>query len=164
MELNTLEQLFVHDLRDLWSAEFQIAGELERMRGAAHSEELRDAIVAYRAVVRRHAEVLEDEFQRRGESPEGKPCRAIAALLEADRTLVSQEAEPPVMDAAIVGAIARMQHYKVAADRCLLVLAATLGDPLEPALRLLLGDELEAAETLLDLAREIGSVAPGSTE
>jgi ferritin-like metal-binding protein YciE len=162
MELNTLEQLFVHDLRDLWSAESQVARELERMCEAAHGEELRDAIVAYRAVVRRHVEVLEKEFRRRGERPQGKECRAIAALLEADRRLVNREAEPAVMDAAIVGAISRMQHYKIAADRCLLVLAAALDEPLEPALHLLLGDEMEAAATLLHLGAEIGRMAPRS--
>lgn len=162
MELRTLEQLFVHDLRDLWSAESQVARELERMREAAHDGELRDAIVAYRAVVRRHVEVLEEDFRRRGERPDGKECRAIAALLEADRRLVSQEAEPAVMDAAIVGAISRMQHYKMAADRCLMVLAAQLEEPLEPTLHLLLGDEIEAATTLLGLAGEIGRAAPRS--
>ena len=160
MELNTLEELFVHDLRDLWSAESQVARELERMREAAHDGELRDAIVAYRAVVRRHVQVLEEEFRRRGERPDGKKCRAIAALLEADRRLVSQEAEPAVMDAAIVGAISRMQHYKIAAERCLIVLGGVLKEPLEPTLHLLLGDEHEAAEALLGLAREIGRVAP----
>lgn len=160
MELNTLEELFVHDLRDLWSAESQVALELERMREEADGEELRDAIVAYRAVVRRHVKALEEEFRRRGERPEGKECRAIAALLEADRRLVSQEAEPAVMDAAIVGAISRMQHYKVAAVRCLIVLGGVLNEPFEPTLHLLLGDEVEAAEALLGLAEEIGRVAP----
>ena len=162
MELRTLEQLFVHDLRDLWSAESQVARELERMHEAAQGDELRDAIVVYRAVVRRHVTVLEEEFRRRRERPEGKECRAIAALLEADRRLVSREAEPAVMDAAIVGAISRMQHYKIAADRCLLVLAAVLGELLEPTLRLMLGDEVEAAASLVDLAGEIGRAAPRS--
>jgi ferritin-like metal-binding protein YciE len=127
MPLNTLTDQLVHDMQDLWSAESEILGQLPSLRKAAHRETLRQVLDRYTPTVSQHVAELDLLIRARGAEPSGKPCRAIAALAEAnERHLLPEAADPDVKDAALVGAITRMQHYKLAGYRCLLTYAAQL--------------------------------------
>ena len=161
MSLFTLRDLLVHDLRDLFSAETQIVSALPLMRDAASTDELRSLVAAYADVVRDHVLRLHAIFERLQALPEGKDCKSIHALLEADRTLMSLPAEPAVMDAALVGAISRMQHYKIAGYRIVETHAHSLEDPeLEQALRRLRADEQQAERRLIATGLQINAEAP----
>lgn len=129
MELASLDGLFLHDLRDVYSAEQQIRSALPEMIAATRTERLRRLLEEYQAVVTRHADGVTQLFQQLNGDPNGKPCRAIEALLQADKTLISLDADPYVMDAALIGAVQRMVHYKLAAYGCVRTYARLLGKP-----------------------------------
>lgn len=161
MALLTLQELMVHDLRDLYSAETQIESALPTMRDVARSDALRSLLGEYAAGVRDHLVRLLALFERLQRDPEGKRCRAIEALLEADRALVRQEAEPTVMDAALIGALCRMQHYKIAGYRIVETHARTLGDAkLTAELNRLRADEETADRQLIAVGQRINAQAP----
>jgi ferritin-like metal-binding protein YciE len=117
---------------------------------------LREILIQYSTVVAEHIAQLQSFIEQREGAPNGKPCRAIAALAEANgRHLLPAEADPAVKDAAIVGAATRMQHYKIAGYRCLLTYAVQIDAAREAAFfRRCLSDEsaflqgLRAAELL----------------
>jgi ferritin-like metal-binding protein YciE len=127
MALTTLTDQLVHDMCDLWSAETEIHRQLPAFAQAAHRKELQEILVEYAPVVANHIAGLETLVRIRGRAPDSKPCRAIAALAEAnEQHLLPQDADAAVKDAAIIGAIARVQHYKIAGYRCLLTYAIQL--------------------------------------
>lgn len=156
MSLNTLTDQLVHDMQDLWSAECEILRQLPALRDAACQDVLREVLAQYTPVVSEHVAELDELIRGRGAPPDGKPCRAIAALAEANQHhLLPEQAAPAVKDAALVGAIARMQHYKLAGYRCLLTYAVQLQQSRESDfVRRCLADEraflrqLRAAELL----------------
>ncbi len=127
MPLNTLADQLVHDMQDLWSAERALQRQLPALRDAARQDTLRRVLEHYAATVSRHVEELEALIRGRQAAPEDKPCRAIAALAEAnEQHLLPAEGDPAVKDAALVGAVTRIQHYKLAGYRCLLTYAVKM--------------------------------------
>lgn len=155
-ELLSLRDLFIHDLRDVASAEEQIMETIETLEEATSTEALGEALRDYRQIVSRHREQLLQLFRRQDEEPSGKKCHAIHALTEADKRLVSREAEPPVMDAAVIGAVQRMQHYKIAAYGCVRTYAELLGDEFaRGVLQKALEEESAADENFSELARYV---------
>ena len=127
MALNNLTDQLVHDMCDLWSAETEIHRQLPVFAQAALRKELREILLAYVPVVADHTIGLQVLIRMRGRAPDSKPCRAIAALAEAnEQHLLAQNADPAIKNAALIGAITRMQHYKIAGYRCLLTYAEQL--------------------------------------
>ena len=132
MALNTLTDQLVHDMQDLWSAETEIHRQLPSLREAANQEILCEVLGRYEEQVAQQIETLDKLIRDRQAAPDGKPCRAIAALAEANQYhLLPAKADPTVKDAALVGAVTRMQHYKLAGYRCLLTYALELDSPQE---------------------------------
>jgi len=114
MALQTLQDLFVHELKDLYSAENQILKMLPKMVEAANSEELAQAFADHLQETKGHVQRIEDIFRELEGSPRGKKCAGMEGLLKEGKELLEEEAADWVMDAALIGAAQRVEHYEIA--------------------------------------------------
>ena len=158
MSLNTLHGLFVDELKDLYSAENQLLKALPRMaKGATHAN-LKAAFTEHLEVTRGQVARLEKIFAGLDASPKGKKCAAMEGLIEEGKELLEEkdDANPSVLDAALIGAAQRVEHYEMAGYGCVRTFAKLLG--YFDAQRLLqetLDEEAEANETLTALAETV---------
>ncbi|HXG11517.1 MAG TPA: ferritin-like domain-containing protein [Gemmataceae bacterium] len=153
MKLHSLEDLFVDQLKDLYSAENQILKALPRMAKAASSPELRDAFQEHLEQTRDHVERLEQICAKRDLNPRGKKCKAVEGLLEEGKEILATDGDPNVIDAALIAAAQRVEHYEIAGYGCARTYARLLGD--EVSARLLqqtLDEEGQTDKKLTDLA------------
>jgi ferritin-like metal-binding protein YciE len=156
MKLGTLEDVFVDQLRDLYSAENQILKALPKMIKGAHSDELRRAFEEHLDQTQAQAERLEQILNNRGAKTRGKKCKAMAGLLEEGSEVLKAEADyPAVHDAAIIAAAQRVEHYEIAGYGCARTFARQLSD--ETAASLLqraLEEEVATDEKLTHIAEK----------
>jgi ferritin-like metal-binding protein YciE len=114
MALDTLHDLFVHELKDLYSAETQITKALPKLVTVANSEELKQAFQDHLEVTEGHIQRLEDIFRDLQVTPRGKKCVGMEGLLEEGKELMKEQAQDWVMDAGLIGAAQRVEHYEIA--------------------------------------------------
>ena len=114
MKLQTLHDLLVHELKDLYSAETQLVKALPKMAKAASSDNLREGIEEHLEQTRGHVQRLEQIFENLEASHRGKKCKAMEGLIEEGKEMLAEDAEPAVMDAAIIGAAQKVEHYEMA--------------------------------------------------
>src|SRR5438132_2402851 len=156
MELASLQELFVNELKDLYSAENLIIKALPKMAKAASSEELRSAFEEHLEQTRGHVQRLEQIFQRLDESPKGKKCKGMEGLIEEGKELLEEDASPEVLDAGLICAAQKVEHYEMAGYGCVRTFAQLLGD--DEAANLLqqtLNEEGETDKKLTQLAEHI---------
>lgn len=156
MALESLEDLFVHELKDLYNAEQQLLKALPRMAKAASSPELKSAFQEHLEVTRGQVERLDQIFEELGKNPKGKKCKAMEGLIEEGKEILEEDAEPSVRDAALITAAQKVEHYEMAGYGCARTFANLLG--MEDAARLLqetLDEEGEADKKLTELAESI---------
>jgi ferritin-like metal-binding protein YciE len=127
MKLASLEDLYVDELKDLYSAENQLLKALPRMAKAATAPKLSKAFESHLRQTRDHVTRLEKIFKKLGGTPKGKKCKAMEGLLEEGKELMGEDAEPAVMDAALIGAAQRVEHYEMAGYGCVRTYARLLG-------------------------------------
>jgi ferritin-like metal-binding protein YciE len=135
MEMNTLQDLFVEDLKDLYNAETQLIAALPKMAEAASDPALKQAFQSHLAETEGHVSRLEQIFQALYESPKGKKCRAMEGLIEEGKELMEADAAPQVMDAGLIGAAQKVEHYEIAGYGTVRTYAEVLGN--DQAARLL---------------------------
>ncbi len=135
MELNSLQDLFVEDLKDLYSAENQLIKALPKMAKAANAPELKQAFQTHLKETEGHVKRLEKIMQELDESPKGKKCKAMEGLIEEGKELMEEDAEPEVMDAGLIGAAQKVEHYEIAGYGTVRTYAEMLGN--DQAARLL---------------------------
>jgi ferritin-like metal-binding protein YciE len=153
MRLETLEDLFVSELKDLYSAEKQILKALPKMAKAASAPELQTAFKEHLEQTEKHVERLESIFEDLGVSPKGKHCKGLEGLIEEGKELLSEDAEPAVLDAGLICAAQKVEHYEMAGYGCVRTFARLLGK--EDAAELLqqtLEEEAETDERLTEIA------------
>ena len=114
MELDSLEKLYVDELKDLYSAENQILKGLPRMIKAASSRELKRAFTDHERVTKRQVKRLERIFKELGASPRGKKCAGMEGLIEEAKELISEKPEPDVLDAGLISKAQHVEHYEMA--------------------------------------------------
>lgn len=114
MKLDTLQQLFVEELRDLYSAETQLTKALPKLATGASSPKLRQAFEKHLKQTEQQVARLEQIFQHLGESPRGRTCKGMEGLLKEGEEMLKQKAEPAVHDAALISAAQRVEHYEIA--------------------------------------------------
>jgi ferritin-like metal-binding protein YciE len=114
MKLETLKDLFVEELRDLYSAENQILKALPKMEKAATSPQLKAAFQEHLEQTQGQVERLEKIFSKLGEKPTGKKCKAMEGLVEEGAEMIHEKAEPAVKDAGLIAAAQRVEHYEMA--------------------------------------------------
>jgi ferritin-like metal-binding protein YciE len=156
MKLSNLHDLFVDELKDLYSAENQILKALPKMIKTASSDALKNAFQEHLEVTKEQVRRLDQIFKKLKGSPRGKKCKAMEGLLEEGNEVMSEDADPAVMDAALIAAAQRVEHYEMAGYGVVRTYAKLLGN--QEAAELLqqtLNEEGEADETLTELAENI---------
>lgn len=149
----TLHTAFIDELRDTYDAEKQLIKALPTMAKSATSAELRDAIEAHLEETKRHAERLEMVFKSVDEKPSGKHCAGMAGILEEGKALLEEDLEGPALDACIIAAGQRAEHYEMAAYGTLVAWAQAMGhDEAVVLLRETLAEEKAADHALSGLA------------
>ncbi len=118
MDYETLQDLYLHELKDLYSAEKQIIRALPKMAKHATSPELRQAFEKHLQESRVHAERLEQIFERHGKATRGAKCKGIEGIIEEGENWLDEDAQADVMDAGIISAAQRVEHYEMAGYRC----------------------------------------------
>jgi ferritin-like metal-binding protein YciE len=153
MQLNGLQQLFVHELKDIYSAEHQILKALPKMIKAASNDDLSTALEEHRQITEEQVRRLETVLGEIGKSGNGQKCKGMEGLLEEGEDLLKEEGLPEVLDAGIIGAAQKVEHYEIAAYGTLVSFARRLG--YEEAALLLeqsLAEEKEADQKLTEIA------------
>ncbi|WP_437230250.1 ferritin-like domain-containing protein [Planctomicrobium sp. SH661] len=160
MPLNTLEDAFVDELRDVLSAEKQLVKALPKMVKGATSDQLRDALESHLEETKTHVERVEAAFESIDLKPRSKKCEAMEGLLEEGSSLLEEDASPEVMDALIIAAAQKVEHYEIATYGTLCTWAEELG--FDAALKLLkqnMADEEAADEKLTQISQTVNRAA-----
>lgn len=153
MKLTTLHELFVDELKDLYSAEHQLVKALPKMAKGATSPKLKAAFEDHLAVTREQVERLERVFKQLGVSPRGKKCKAMEGLIEEGKEILEEDGDPAVIDAALIGAAQRVEHYEMAGYGCVRTYARQLGyKQVANWLQKTLDEEADADKKLTSLA------------
>jgi ferritin-like metal-binding protein YciE len=156
MSLDTLEKLYISELRDLYSAENQLLKALPKMAKGASSPELKDAFEKHLEQTKGHVERLEELFEQRDESPKGKPCKAMKGLIEEGSEILKEEGEDSVLDAGMIVAAQKVEHYEIASYGSVRTFANLLGkDDEAELLQATLDEERETNEILNQLAETV---------
>lgn len=155
MKLETLQDLYVEELRDLYDAENQLLKALPKMAKAASSPELKSAFEEHLQITESQVNRLEQIFDKLGERPKGKKCPGMKGLIEEGKDLMSEDAEEDVMDAGLIAAAQKVEHYEIAGYGCVRTYAEQLGHTEEAELlRQTLEEEKEADHKLTELATQ----------
>jgi len=165
MKIKTMEELFVDELNDLYDAEKQIIKALPKMAKAASSEDLREAFQEHLDVTKRQVERLETIFSKLDDKPSGKKCAGMQGLIEEGQELISEGDESPVLDAGLIAAAQKVEHYEIAGYGTARTHAELLGN--REAARLLeqtLQEEKRTDEKLTELAENLVNQEAAETE
>jgi ferritin-like metal-binding protein YciE len=153
MKLESLKDLYMEQLRDLYSAETQLVDALPKMAEAASSPDLKNGFREHLIQTRQHVDRLEQIFKQLGESPKGETCEGMKGLIKEGESMIKMKGEPEVRDAGLIAAAQRVEHYEIAGYGTVRTYAELLGD--ENAMRLLertLQEEEETDEKLTEIA------------
>jgi ferritin-like metal-binding protein YciE len=126
-QVSTLEELFVEQLQDLYSAETQLIDALPKMAQAAHASPLKAGFKAHLAQTKEHAKRLERIFKQLKQEAGGKTCKAMEGLIKEGNEMISEDAVPTVKDAGLIAAAQRVEHYEIAGYGTVKTFAALLG-------------------------------------
>jgi ferritin-like metal-binding protein YciE len=168
MESAALKELFIDELKDLYSAENQLIKALPKMAKAANSEELRNGFEEHLEQTKGHAQRIEQIFQSLDDKPTGKTCKAMQGLVAEGAEAIDEDFEGEVSDAALIGAARRVEHYEIAAYSTVIKFAEMLGET--QAARLLgetLDEETETDEKLVAMVDQFeveGATTSSSAE
>ncbi len=155
MKLESLDDLFTHQLQDIYSAEKQITRALPKIAKACDAAELAAAFKSHLEETREHVRRLEKIFKDLDRSPGRKKCVGMEGLLEEGSELIQEEPEPAVLDAGLISAAQRVEHYEIAAYGTAVEWAGLLGhDDASKLLQRTLDEESAANEKLTSLAEE----------
>ena len=156
MKLNTLQDLYVEELRDLYNAENQLLKALPKMAKGASSTELKQAIEEHLEQTRGHVDRLQQIFDQMDESPKGKTCYAMKGLIEEGSEVLGEDGEDSVLDAGIIAAAQKVEHYEIASYGTVRTFADLLNqNDASALLQETLDEESEANEKLNNLAEGI---------
>jgi len=152
--MKTLENLFMDGLADIYDAEQRLVRALPKMAKAATSPALRSAILSHLKQTEGHVKKLEQVFKICGEKPKGKKCEATVGLLEEADEIANDFKGSPAINAALISAAQKVEHYEIASYGCLREWAGLLGkDTATGLLSAILDEEKKANESLEELAR-----------
>jgi ferritin-like metal-binding protein YciE len=155
MQESALKELYIDELRDIYNAENQLVRALPKMAKAANSDELRAGFEGHLEQTKGHVARLETIFKGLGEKPTGKKCKGMEGLIEEGKEMI-EEQEGEALDAGLISAAQRVEHYEIAAYGCVRTYANLLGE--SEAAKLLeetLNEEKETDQKLSQLAEKI---------
>lgn len=155
-----LKELYVDELRDIYNAENQMVKTLPKMAKAASSEELQQGFEQHLEQTKGHVQRLEKIFKSMDESPKGKKCMGMEGLVKEGSEVMREDFEGAVMDAALIGAAQRVEHYEIAAYGTACEFARILGESEHASLlKQTLDEEKQTDEKLTQLAGQINPQA-----
>ena len=156
MSKNSLKELYVEELKDLFSAENQLTKALPKMAKAASSDELRQGFEEHLEQTRGHVERLQQIFEQLREKATGKKCLGMEGLIKEGAETIGEDFEDAMMDAALISAAQRVEHYEIAGYGSVIAYAELLGESEQASLlKETLEEEKETDEKLTELAKEI---------
>src|SRR2546426_12600683 len=117
-KLASLDDLLVHELQDIYNAEGQILKALPRMIKTATHPDLKEAFEEHRQQTEGQVRRLEQVFKLLGIPAKGRKCDGMAGLLEEGKKMMNEDAEPAVMDAGLIAAAQKGEHYEIASYGC----------------------------------------------
>lgn len=163
--MNSLYDLYVDELKDLYSAENQILKALPKMAKKASAPELKEAFNEHLEVTRKQVERLDQIFAELEVTPRGKKCKAMEGLVEEGKEVLQEDGEPAVIDAALIACAQRIEHYEMAGYGCVRTFARLLEyTDAEKLLQETLDEEAEADEKLTQLADSVINVQAEEAE
>ena len=165
MKPNSLQELYVEQLQDLYDAEHQIIKALPKMIAEATSTDLKDALTEHLEVTKTQASRLEQIFESSGEKAKAEKCKGMQGVIQEGSDLIREIEDENVRDAAIIASAQRVEHYEMAGYGTARNYASLLED--DNAAQLLqetLDEEKEADAKLTALAEDINVSAPIGNE
>ena len=165
MKENTLRELFVDELRDLYDAESRLVKALPKLAKASQLDELREGFEMHLEQTKEHVERLEQIMESLDEKPTGKKCIGMVGIIQEGDEMMGEELEGSVMDAALISAAQRAEHYEIAAYGCARAWAKELGeDEAAELLERTLNEEKETDAKLSELAERVNTAANAQGE
>jgi len=165
MELESLRDLYIDELKDLYSAEKQLVKALPKMAKNATNPDLKKAFSDHLAQTEGHVARLEEIFESLESSPRGKKCVGMEGLIEEADEMLQEDAEEEVLDAGLISKAQHVEHYEMAGYGTVHRWALTLGESEHAELlELTLNEEKEADELLTQLAESINVEAAAGAE
>jgi ferritin-like metal-binding protein YciE len=128
MQLDTLKDLYIQELKDLYSVEKQLIGALPKMAKSTKNEKLATGFREHLEQTKEHAVRLEKILSQHGQSTRGKKCKGMEGIIAEGAELIEEEADPEVKDAGLIGAAQRVEHYEIAGYGTARTYAEMLGD------------------------------------
>lgn len=165
MKLDSFETLYIEELRDLYNAENQLVKALPKMAKAASSPELQQAFEDHLEQSKEHIERLDEIFEKLDKKPTGKTCHGMKGLVEEGSEIIGEKGEDFVIDAGLIAAAQKVEHYEIASYGTVRAWAEMLGD--DDAAELLLqtlDEEDETDKKLTEMAEEIVNVQASAVD
>lgn len=164
MKLESLRDLYVEQLQDLYSAENQLVKALPKMAKTATHPQLKQAFQQHLVQTEQHVQRLEQIFQQLNTSPGGHTCKAMQGLIAEGEEMIKMKGEPAAIDAGLIAAAQRVEHYEIAGYGCVRTYAQEMGET--QAMQLLqqtLDEEGATDKQLTALAEQVINLAAERT-
>jgi len=156
MKLETLSELMLEQLRDIYDAEHQIVEALPKMQKAASATELKNAFKEHLAQTKTHIQRLESIFEILGVAAKRKPCKGMKGVIAESDELLKEDADAAVLDAGLISAAQHVEHYEMASYGTIRTYAGLLGEnEIRDILQQTLDEEQTTDLLLTDLASKI---------
>ena len=156
MKLETLRDLYVEQLNDLYSAENQLVQALPKMAKAASNTQLQNAFQSHLTQTKEHVRRLEQIFSQLGVKPKNQTCKGMEGLIKEGDEMIKMKGEPAAIDAGLIAVAQRVEHYEIAGYGCVRTYAAQLGEKQGATLlQQTLGEEGETDKKLTQLAETV---------
>jgi ferritin-like metal-binding protein YciE len=163
--MEALQKLLQDEIEDLYDAEHQVIKALPKMIEGSSSPELQRALKEHLTVTQKQVTRLEQIFQDLGEKPRKKPCKGMAGIIAEGTEMLEEDLEDATMDAGIIGAAQKVEHYEIASYGTARTLAQTLGNnEVAQLLEETLDEEKEADELLTQIAESSINAEAASEE
>jgi ferritin-like metal-binding protein YciE len=160
MSVETMQELFVDELKDLYSAEKQITRALPKLAKATTSEDLKQAFLSHLEETNGHVTRLEQAFEILGKSPKGKTCVGMKGVLEEGSEVLEDTDKGTVRDAALIAAAQRVEHYEMAGYGSAHAFAKLLGQrEIATLLEATLAEEKAADKKLSQISKQVNTEA-----
>jgi ferritin-like metal-binding protein YciE len=165
MEMQTLRDLYIDELKDLWSAEKMLVKALPKMAKSASHPELAKAFTTHLRQTEQQVKRLEQIFDDLGESPRGKKCIGMEGLIEEGQELLKEKPDPDVLDAGLIAKAQHIEHYEIAGYGTLRTYAELLGETRQAQLlQQTLDEEGQTDKLLTQLAESSINIEAASGE
>jgi ferritin-like metal-binding protein YciE len=156
MKLDSLRELYIEELKDLYSAETQITKALPKLAKTATNPKLRQAFEDHLEQTKGHVQRLEQIFEGLSEKPTGKTCEGMKGLLKEGDEMAAEDGDTDVIDAGLISAAQRVEHYEIAGYGSVATYAELLGeDEAVDLLNQTLEEEKQTDQKLTQVAKKI---------